>query len=49
MTKYAVISSQNAHFVTTLLAPLIKKTSLTKVVKEYVIIQEMAWRPLNIE
>ena len=40
-TKYAVILSQNVHLLTTLLVPLIKKTSLTKVVKEYALIKEM--------
>ena len=26
-----------------------QKNSVTKVVKEYVLIQEMSWRPLNME
>ena len=43
------MQSQNVHFVTTLLVPLIKKTYLTKGVKEYALIQEMTWRPLNME
>ena len=90
--KYAVILSQNVHFVTTLLVPLIKKlvlqkllrnkhlyrkchgdhliwnhlvtkcsfchnltettkqkTDLTKVVKEYPLIKQMLWRPINME
>jgi len=48
-TKYAVISSQNVHFVTTLLVPIIKKNSLTKVVKEYALIKEKSCRPINME
>ena len=46
--KYGFIWSQTVHFVTTLLKPQ-TKTSLTKVVKEYALIQEMSWRPLNME
>ena len=33
----------------TLLNPLNKKNYLTKVVKEYALIQEMSWRSLNME
>ena len=47
-TKYGIIWSQNVDFVTTLLVPPIKKTSLTNVVKEYALIKEMLCRPLNM-
>ena len=49
MTKYAVISSQNFHFVITLQVTSDQKTSLMKVVKEYALIKEMSYRPLNME
>ena len=45
MTIYAVILSQNVHFT----GASIKKNSLTKVVKEYALIQEMSWKPLTME
>ena len=46
-TKYGIIWSQNAHFVIT--GASNQKTSLTKVVKEYVLIHEMSLIPINME
>ena len=40
--KYGIIWSQNGNFVTFLLVPLIKKTSLIKVVKKYLLIPDMS-------
>ena len=48
-TNYGIIWSQNVHLVTTLLVTLMKPNLLTKVVKEYALIQKMSWRPLNME
>ena len=45
-TKYGVIWSQNVHFV---ICASNKKTSLTKVVKEYALINKMSWRLVNME
>ena len=53
-TKYGIISSQNIHFVTkcsfrhNLTEANKQKTYLTKV-KEYELMMEMPFRPLNME
>ena len=47
-TKYEIIWSQNVHIVKTLLVP-VNKTFFNNFFKEYALIQEMSWRPLNME